>query len=211
MALTKFMWTLSEAQSGISWELLVQFTHMLHTNTLEITPPEDCVSANFCSMAERGGSLRLEQRGQAGAVQQHFHQRHGPRVPLARVRTVMAWPWNWLPPGGLDIFACNFLNFGSSSPKGSDCGIVNVNIPTSGAEIGGAFGERAASASRCHWRHLMAVNADLLMMLFFFLSFFFYLRRGKTHGRWERVGQRLLEAVHEEVHLVRIQQLNIQL
>ena len=27
------------------------------------------------------------------------------------------------------------------SPGGSDCGIVNVNIPTSGAEIGGAFGE----------------------------------------------------------------------
>ncbi len=26
------------------------------------------------------------------------------------------------------------------SPAGSDCGIVNVNIPTSGAEIGGAFG-----------------------------------------------------------------------
>lgn len=25
--------------------------------------------------------------------------------------------------------------------KGSDCGIVNVNIPTNGAEIGGAFGE----------------------------------------------------------------------
>lgn len=25
-------------------------------------------------------------------------------------------------------------------PFGSDCGIVNVNIPTSGAEIGGAFG-----------------------------------------------------------------------
>jgi len=25
-------------------------------------------------------------------------------------------------------------------PKGSDCGILNVNIPTSGAEIGGAFG-----------------------------------------------------------------------
>lgn len=25
-------------------------------------------------------------------------------------------------------------------PHGSDCGIVNVNIPTSGAEIGGAFG-----------------------------------------------------------------------
>ena len=26
------------------------------------------------------------------------------------------------------------------SPEGSDCGIVNVNIGTSGAEIGGAFG-----------------------------------------------------------------------
>src|SRR5207253_10272943 len=26
------------------------------------------------------------------------------------------------------------------SPTGSDCGIVNVNIGTSGAEIGGAFG-----------------------------------------------------------------------
>lgn len=25
-------------------------------------------------------------------------------------------------------------------PKGSDCGLVNLNIPTSGAEIGGAFG-----------------------------------------------------------------------
>lgn len=28
-------------------------------------------------------------------------------------------------------------------PKGSDCGLVNVNIPTSGAEIGGAFGKLA--------------------------------------------------------------------
>src|SRR5690348_16216898 len=26
------------------------------------------------------------------------------------------------------------------SPFGSDCGIVNVNVPTNGAEIGGAFG-----------------------------------------------------------------------
>lgn len=32
-------------------------------------------------------------------------------------------------------------------PKGSDCGIVNVNIPTSGAEIGGAFGGEKVSAS----------------------------------------------------------------
>jgi aldehyde dehydrogenase family 7 protein A1 len=27
-----------------------------------------------------------------------------------------------------------------TGPNGSDCGIVNVNIPTNGAEIGGAFG-----------------------------------------------------------------------
>lgn len=31
-------------------------------------------------------------------------------------------------------------------PKGSDCGIVNVNIPTNGAEIGGAFGEQDDSS-----------------------------------------------------------------
>lgn len=28
-----------------------------------------------------------------------------------------------------------------TGPNGSDCGIVNVNIPTNGAEIGGAFGK----------------------------------------------------------------------
>lgn len=34
-------------------------------------------------------------------------------------------------------------------PTGSDCGIVNVNIPTNGAEIGGAFGgEKATGGGR---------------------------------------------------------------
>lgn len=34
-------------------------------------------------------------------------------------------------------------------PMGSDCGIVNVNIPTNGAEIGGAFGgEKATGGGR---------------------------------------------------------------
>ncbi|XP_017982872.1 PREDICTED: aldehyde dehydrogenase family 7 member A1-like isoform X1 [Theobroma cacao] len=34
-------------------------------------------------------------------------------------------------------------------PCGSDCGIVNVNIPTNGAEIGGAFGgEKATGGGR---------------------------------------------------------------
>ncbi|KAG6509859.1 hypothetical protein ZIOFF_027866 [Zingiber officinale] len=34
-------------------------------------------------------------------------------------------------------------------PHGSDCGIVNVNIPTNGAEVGGAFGgEKAIGGGR---------------------------------------------------------------
>lgn len=39
------------------------------------------------------------------------------------------------------LFTQNLGNvFKWIGPKGSDCGIVNVNIPTNGAEIGGAFG-----------------------------------------------------------------------
>ncbi|XP_071654003.1 putative aldehyde dehydrogenase family 7 member A1 homolog [Temnothorax longispinosus] len=46
------------------------------------------------------------------------------------------------------------------SPHGSDCGIVNVNIGTSGAEIGGAFGgEKATGGGRESgsdaWKHYM--------------------------------------------------------
>jgi aldehyde dehydrogenase family 7 protein A1 len=39
------------------------------------------------------------------------------------------------------LFTSNQRNvFKWTGPSGSDCGIANVNIPTSGAEIGGAFG-----------------------------------------------------------------------
>jgi len=39
------------------------------------------------------------------------------------------------------VFTQNLQNiFKWLGPSGSDCGIVNVNIPTNGAEIGGAFG-----------------------------------------------------------------------
>ena len=39
------------------------------------------------------------------------------------------------------LFTRNPANiFKWTGPAGSDCGIVNVNIPTNGAEIGGAFG-----------------------------------------------------------------------
>jgi len=48
------------------------------------------------------------------------------------------------------LFTQNMGNlFQWIGPKGSDCGIVNVNIPTSGAEIGGAFGgEKATGGGR---------------------------------------------------------------
>lgn len=39
--------------------------------------------------------------------------------------------------------------FSWTGPAGSDCGIVNINIPTNGAEIGGAFGgEKATGGGR---------------------------------------------------------------
>ncbi|KAL3277218.1 hypothetical protein HHI36_012568 [Cryptolaemus montrouzieri] len=51
--------------------------------------------------------------------------------------------WNNEVPQGLSssIFTQNVGHiFEWVGPKGSDCGIINVNISTSGAEIGGAFG-----------------------------------------------------------------------
>jgi len=48
------------------------------------------------------------------------------------------------------IFTADLGNmFKWIGPKGSDCGIVNINIPTSGAEIGGAFGgEKSTGGGR---------------------------------------------------------------
>jgi len=46
----------------------------------------------------------------------------------------------------------SFLSW-THRPSGSDCGIINVNMPTSGAEIGGAFGRcsgRLAWQKRSH-------------------------------------------------------------
>ncbi|KAK3097064.1 hypothetical protein FSP39_006048 [Pinctada imbricata] len=54
-----------------------------------------------------------------------------------------AFKWNNEVKQGLSssLFTKDFSKlFKWIGPKGSDCGIVNVNIPTSGAEIGGAFG-----------------------------------------------------------------------
>lgn len=39
------------------------------------------------------------------------------------------------------MFTTNMKNvFKWIGPNGSDCGLINVNVGTSGAEIGGAFG-----------------------------------------------------------------------
>ncbi|KAG5589911.1 hypothetical protein H5410_040425 [Solanum commersonii] len=35
-------------------------------------------------------------------------------------------------------------------PQGSDCGIVNVNIPTNEAEIGGVFGGEKGTGGGCY-------------------------------------------------------------
>ncbi|KAF2356056.1 Aldehyde dehydrogenase domain [Trinorchestia longiramus] len=44
------------------------------------------------------------------------------------------------------LFTQNLSNvFKWLGPKGSDCGIININIPTNGAEIGGAFGGNKAT------------------------------------------------------------------
>ena len=83
---------------------------------------------------------RPEQRRPAGSVVQHLHLATRPR------------------------------RSGSSSAEGSDCGIVNVNIGTSGAEIGGAFGgeketgggrESGSDAWRAYMRR--ATNTDQLL------------------------------------------------
>ncbi|CAH0559480.1 unnamed protein product [Brassicogethes aeneus] len=67
-----------------------------------------------------------------------------PIVYLLKTESVEeAISWNNEVPQGLSssIFTQSIGNiFNWIGPKGSDCGIVNVNIPTSGAEIGGAFG-----------------------------------------------------------------------
>ncbi|EPB77344.1 aldehyde dehydrogenase family protein [Ancylostoma ceylanicum] len=67
------------------------------------------------------------------------------------------------------LFTNNIQNvFKWMGPKGSDCGIVNVNIPTSGAEIGGAFGgEKETGGGResgsDSWKQYMRRWAELLI------------------------------------------------
>ncbi|CAH1995686.1 unnamed protein product [Acanthoscelides obtectus] len=76
-----------------------------------------------------------------------------PIVYILKTESVQeAITWNNEVPQGLSssVFTQNLgAIFEWIGPKGSDCGIVNVNIPTSGAEIGGAFGgEKATGGGR---------------------------------------------------------------
>ena len=67
-----------------------------------------------------------------------------PIVYLIKIKDIdQAIEWNNEVPQGLSstVFTKNLQNyFQWVSPIGSDCGLVNCNIGTSGAEIGGAFG-----------------------------------------------------------------------
>jgi len=76
-----------------------------------------------------------------------------PIVYILKCKSVdEAMEWNNEVEQGLSssLFTQNIGNiFKWIGPLGSDCGIVNVNIPTSGAEIGGAFGgEKATGGGR---------------------------------------------------------------
>jgi hypothetical protein len=51
-------------------------------------------------------------------------------------------------------------------PAGSDCGIVNVNIPTSGAEIGGAFGGNKVR-KKIHLLIVLGINVNSDKMFVF--------------------------------------------
>ncbi|OTF78069.1 alpha-aminoadipic semialdehyde dehydrogenase-like protein [Euroglyphus maynei] len=71
-------------------------------------------------------------------------------IPFKQLNDAIAWN-NEVEQGlSSSIFTKNLGSiFKWTGPKGSDCGIVNVNIPTNGAEIGGAFGgEKATGGGR---------------------------------------------------------------
>ena len=86
-----------------------------------------------------GGRDSNQQRSGAGIVVLHIYQRPGQCFQGESLGLVCP-PW----------ITCNLVTLLQwLGPKGSDCGIVNINIPTSGAEIGGAFGgEKSTGGGR---------------------------------------------------------------
>lgn len=58
-------------------------------------------------------------------------------------------------------------------PLGSDCGIVNVNIGPSGAEIGGAFGgEKETGGGREAGDYIIYINSLFIVYLIFIYDFY---------------------------------------
>lgn len=90
-------------------------------------------------------------------------------VPFERLEQAIAWQ-NDVPQGlSSSMFTTNLISAETFlGPEGSDCGIANVNIGTSGAEIGGAFGgeketgggrEAGSDAWKAYmWRQTATVN-----------------------------------------------------
>ena len=82
----------------------------------------------------------------------HAAWRRAPAGCRSRPLTRLLLPGNTFSPQGLSsaIFTSDVREAETFlSPAGSDCGIANVNIGTSGAEIGGAFGgEKSTGGGR---------------------------------------------------------------
>lgn len=107
-------------------------------------------------IAEQGGELLFGGKALGGCYAEPALVSAPPEMPLLKeevfapilylvefddLDTVLAWHNNV--PQGLSsaIFTTNMISAETFlSARGSDCGIANVNVGTSGAEIGGAFG-----------------------------------------------------------------------
>jgi aldehyde dehydrogenase (NAD+) len=108
------------------------------------------------TIQEQGGEVIYGGRGLSGCFVEPTLVRSNPRMPIVRQevfapilhlmefeRLEDAIAWHNDVPQGLSsaIFTTNLVTAETFlSQRGSDCGIANVNIGTSGAEIGGAFG-----------------------------------------------------------------------
>src|SRR5260370_41416369 len=117
------------------------------------------------TIEQQGGALRYGGRRISGCFVEPAIVQSNPRMPIVReevfapILHVMefekldeAIAWHNDAPQGLSsaVFTTNLQTAEAFlSQRGSDCGIANVNIGTSGAEIGGAFGgEKDTRAGR---------------------------------------------------------------
>lgn len=152
-----------------------------------------------------GGGHRAQQRRAAGPLLRALHA--GPRRHLQVDGCVRAWVSDGsgrlreLTVGPLGSFThkSNNQTHMCTGPEGSDCGIVNVNIGTSGAEIGTVQSLKSLTRTLLFPRKPTPItpspkpkhNTHGRRGL----------RRGEGDGRRARVRERLVEAVHAALHL----------